>query len=88
MITDEDLHDGGMGPPYRVVMTGTHPEYYSTAMLDGLRAFTHQGGRLMYMGGNGFYWRIAFHQDKLGVIEVRLRGSALAQPHTPIFPVP
>jgi N,N-dimethylformamidase len=73
VITDEDLHDGGMDllSEYRVVMTGTHPEYYSTAMLDGLRAFTHQGGRLMYMGGNGFYWRIAFHHDKPGVIEVR-----------------
>jgi N,N-dimethylformamidase len=73
VITDEDLHEGGMEllSQYRVVMTGTHPEYYSTAMLDGLRAFTHQGGRLMYMGGNGFYWRIAYHQDKPGIIEVR-----------------
>ena len=73
VITDEDLHEGGIEllSQYRVVMTGTHPEYYSTAMLDGLRAFTHQGGRLMYMGGNGFYWRIAYHQDKPGIIEVR-----------------
>jgi N,N-dimethylformamidase len=73
VITDEDLHEGGMDllSQYRVVMTGTHPEYYSTAMLDGLRAFTHQGGRLMYMGGNGFYWRIAYHKDKPGIIEVR-----------------
>ena len=25
----------------------------------------------MYMGGNGFYWRIAYHKDKPGIIEVR-----------------
>jgi N,N-dimethylformamidase beta subunit-like protein len=25
----------------------------------------------MYLGGNGFYWRIAFHPEKPGVIEVR-----------------
>jgi len=24
-----------------------------------------QGGRLMYLGGNGFYWRIAFRDDCL-----------------------
>lgn len=26
---------------------------------------------MMYMGGNGFYWRIAFHPSRTGVIEVR-----------------
>lgn len=73
VITDEDLHREGMGllSGYRAVMTGTHPEYYSTAMLDALHAFKNQGGRLIYMGGNGFYWRIAFHQELPGVIEVR-----------------
>lgn len=73
VITDEDLHHEGMAllSDYRAVMTGTHPEYYSTAMLDALHAFKDQGGRLIYMGGNGFYWRIAFHQDLPGVIEVR-----------------
>jgi len=73
VITDEDLHDEGMAllSDYRVVMTGTHPEYYSTAMLDALASFKDQGGRLIYMGGNGFYWRIAFHQELPGVIEVR-----------------
>ncbi|MEQ8247791.1 MAG: N,N-dimethylformamidase [Alphaproteobacteria bacterium] len=73
VITDEDLHNEGMEllSGYRAVMTGTHPEYYSTAMLDALHAFKNQGGRLIYMGGNGFYWRIAFHQDLPGVIEVR-----------------
>ena len=73
VITDEDLHGEGVDllAPYRVVITGTHPEYDSTAMLDALAAYLAQGGRLMYLGGNGFYWRIAFHATKPGVIEVR-----------------
>jgi N,N-dimethylformamidase len=73
VITDEDLHREGADAlsPYRVVVTGTHPEYYSTAMLDGLRGWLEHGGRLMYMGGNGFYWRIAYHPENPAIIEVR-----------------
>ena len=43
-------------------------------MLDALEAYLGQGGRLMYLGGNGFYWRTAFHDTLTGVIEVR-RGE-------------
>lgn len=73
VITDHDLHRDGRAAlaPYRVVITGTHPEYYSTAMRDGLEQWLGGGGRLMYMGGNGFYWRIAFDPADDGVIEVR-----------------
>ena len=73
VITDEDLHQEGVEllRPYRAVLTGTHPEYTSSAMWDAIKAYTEGGGRLMYMGGNGFYWRIAYHPDLPGVIEVR-----------------
>ena len=73
VITDEDLHREGLSliEDYRVVLTGTHPEYHSAAMLDALEAFVHRGGRLMYLGGNGFYWRISFHPTLPGVIECR-----------------
>lgn len=73
VITDEDLHREGLPllKDYRVIMTGTHPEYYSTAMWDGLKQWLDRGGRLMYLGGNGWYWRIAFHRHLPGVIEVR-----------------
>lgn len=73
VVTDEDLHAEGLAllRQYRVVMTGTHPEYYSTAMLDALQGYLDQGGRLIYLGGNGFYWRIAYHPTLPGVIEVR-----------------
>jgi N,N-dimethylformamidase len=73
VITDEDLHREGLAllARYAVVLTGTHPEYYSTAMHDALAAWLDRGGRLMYMGGNGFYWRIAFHPENPAIIEVR-----------------
>jgi N,N-dimethylformamidase len=73
VITDEDLHADGYAliKDYRVIMTGTHPEYHSTPMWDAMKAWIDRGGRLMYMGGNGWYWRIAFHKTLPGVIEVR-----------------
>ena len=73
VITEEDLHYEGIDllRPYAVVLTGSHPEYDSLAMLDALDGYLRQGGRLMYMGGNGFYWRIAHHPTRRGVIEVR-----------------
>jgi N,N-dimethylformamidase len=73
VITDEDLHREGLSllKDYRVIMTGTHPEYYSTAMWDGMKRWLDKGGRLMYLGANGWYWRVAFHEELPGVIEVR-----------------
>jgi N,N-dimethylformamidase len=73
VITDEELHRAGAAAlkPYRAVLTGTHPEYHSKAMIQGIEDYLQGGGRLMYLGGNGFYWRIAFHPEKPGVIEVR-----------------
>ena len=73
VITDEDLHREGAAllENYRVVVTGTHPEYYSAAMRAGVETYLAAGGRLMYMGGNGFYWRIAYHPESPAIIEVR-----------------
>ena len=73
VITDEDLHDEGVGllDSYRAVLTGTHPEYYTTPMWDGLRAYLARRGRLIYLGGNGFIWRCAFSPEMPGVLELR-----------------
>ena len=73
VVTDEDLENEGLAAieGYRAIVTGSHPEYYSPAMLDSLQAHVDRGGRLMYLGGNGFYWRIAYHPELPGVIECR-----------------
>ena len=79
IITDEDLHAEGypLLARYDAVMTGTHPEYYSVEMWDAVKSYADGGGRLMVMGGNGFYWRIAYHKRLPGVIEVRRSGPAI-----------
>jgi N,N-dimethylformamidase len=84
VITDEDLHEAGLAllRRYRVVITGTHPEYHSTAMLDAIQGHLDRGGRLMYLGGNGFYWRISFSPQHPGVIECR-RSEAGIRPWEP-----
>jgi N,N-dimethylformamidase len=73
VVTDEDLETEGEGAiaGYRVVITGSHPEYYSLKMLESLQAHVDRGGRLMYLGGNGFYWRVSYHPTLPGVIECR-----------------
>ncbi|MBN8926885.1 MAG: N,N-dimethylformamidase large subunit [Rhodospirillales bacterium] len=73
VVTDEDLDDEGLAAlrPYRAVLTGSHPEYHTPRMLDALESYTHQGGRLCYLGGNGFYWRIARSPALPHTIEVR-----------------
>ena len=77
VITDDDLHRQGTAAldRYRVVLTGSHPEYVSRQMLDGLDSYLAAGGRLMYLGGNGFYWVTTAPVDDPFVIEVR-RGMA------------
>src|SRR5581483_9946498 len=77
VITDEDIHHRGseIVRPYRVLVTGSHPEYWTEAMLDTLEAWLAGGGRLMYMGGNGFYWVTSLFAEHPHVIEVR-RGHA------------
>ena len=76
VVTDEDLHEHGVDliAPYRVVMTTTHPEYHTPGSLDALAGYTEQGGRLMYLGGNGFYWRVAVNPELPGAVEIR-RGE-------------
>jgi N,N-dimethylformamidase len=77
ILTDEAIHTGGQGllSSYQVVLPGSHPEYWSGAMLDALQAYLWEGGRLMYLGGNGFYWVTGVAQPNPEIIEVRRWGG-------------
>ncbi|MBM3949434.1 MAG: LamG domain-containing protein [SAR202 cluster bacterium] len=77
VFTDEDLHFDGLAllSQYKVVVTGSHPEYWSGPMLDALEAYLVNGGRLMYLGGNGFYWVTSFDPERPWVIEIRRWGG-------------
>lgn len=73
VITDHDLHAEGLDAlkPYRVVICAQHPEYHSLRMMEGLEQFLGGGGRLMYLGGNGFYWRAEPSADAPHALELR-----------------
>jgi N,N-dimethylformamidase len=77
VVTDHDLHREGkrLLEPYKVVLTGTHPEYWTTPMRQAMESYLEAGGRQMYLGGNGYYWVTSVHQQCAHVIEVR-RGLA------------
>ena len=76
VVTDLELHQEGVDviAGYRSVLTGTHPEYHTAETLDALEHYRDAGGRLVYLGGNGFYWRVAVHAELPGVLEIR-RGE-------------
>lgn len=73
VITEDDLERHGIEllAPYRCVTTGTHPEYPSLRMLEAFEEYQASGGRFIYMGGNGFYWRTHYHPERPGIVEVR-----------------
>ena len=72
-LTDHDLHEQGakLLQRYQVILTGTHPEYCSREMLVALRQYLETGGRVMYLGGNGFYWVTSIDPRRPYLAEVR-----------------
>jgi N,N-dimethylformamidase len=78
VLTDDDLHAEGAAllAPYKVVITGSHHEYWTGAMLDAAESYLGGGGRLMYLGGNGFFGVTSVHPEKPHVIEVRRWGTS------------
>ena len=76
IVTDQELHEDGIDAikDYKAVTTGSHPEYHTPQTLDALQQYREQGGNFLYLGGNGFYWRIAVHPEHNGTLEIR-RGE-------------
>ena len=81
VVTDHDLHEEGAAllAPYRVVIAAQHPEYHSERMMQALEDFlaADRGGRLMYLGGNGFYWRAEPCEAAPHALEVRRAESGI-----------
>ena len=73
LITDHDVDAEGAAAlaPYKTVINVTHPEYYSERMLDATETYLGSGGRMMYLGGNGYYWVTATCPDDPACVEVR-----------------
>lgn len=56
---DGDLDGAGSWlSHYRALVLGIHPEYWTDRMYDRLTQYLADGGRLIYLGGNGIYERV------------------------------
>lgn len=73
VATDHDLIREGADllERYNVVVTSSHPEYYTAGMIDAWEDYLCAGGRGMYVGANGIYWIVSIHPEKPWVMEVR-----------------
>lgn len=73
VITDHDLDQEGVEllGRYRLVVTGTHPEYVSSRSVSALEQFVSSGGRLAVLGGNVFHYLVAFSSERPWLMEVR-----------------
>jgi len=73
IITDDLLHKEGVEllARYRTVMTGQHPEYQSPEIFTAVEQYLGRGGRVMYLGGNGFRNPAAWRNDGIPAVELR-----------------
>jgi N,N-dimethylformamidase len=80
IVTDHDLEAEGSKAleDYALVLTVTHPEYHTSRTLDAIESFIVLGGSFGYLGGNGFYWRVATNEAYPDAIEIR-RGESGAR---------
>ncbi len=79
VITDHEIHREGASAitGYHAVLTTTHPEYHTHETLDAIKEYTRSNGNLLYLGGNGFYWRVAQHCEHDGILEIRRAESGI-----------
>ncbi len=77
VYADEDLHREGVSllSPYRCIILASHPEYYTREMLEAVSRYTRDGGRVLYLGGNGLYWVTSIDSERPHLIEVRKGGE-------------
>ncbi|ARQ13282.1 N,N-dimethylformamidase beta subunit protein (plasmid) [Rhizobium etli] len=73
VITDDVLHTQGAAllKPYRVVITGSHCEYWSYQTIRAMQDYLSAGGRLMYLGGNGMDGVVQLDPENGQSIEIR-----------------
>lgn len=76
MITDHDLnaHGSSLLKKYKVVLSGSHPEYPTFKMMSAYLDFIETGGRFCYLGGNGYYWCTVSDVQRPHRLELRRAG--------------
>lgn len=59
------------------MLTGTHPEYVSEELMNATEDYAADGGRLIYLGDNGYHWNVSYRQDEPWCVEVRKLNSGM-----------
>jgi len=73
LYADLDLHDKpDLLRQYPTLLISTHSEYWTEPMYRGLESFLAAGGNLVYLSGNGLYWKAEIHEQQF---EVKNDGS-------------
>jgi hypothetical protein len=68
LYADIDLHDTpDLLRQYHTLLISTHSEYWTDAMYSGLENFLDAGGNLVYLSGNGLYWKAEINAQQLEV---------------------
>jgi hypothetical protein len=73
LYSENQLHDGTLNlNDYSVLVLSTHPEYWTISMYEKLKAWVNQGGKLLYLGGNGINCSVELHDDAMTVYDMDL----------------
>lgn len=78
--TDVDLHQRPkLLKNHRVIISGSHDEYYSSAMRSGVLDARNHGTNIVFLGANALYRHIRFEDSPLGPdrLEVNYREASL-----------
>lgn len=69
VITDQDMEllDLTKQSGYSIFMMHVHPEYWSVKQLDVLNQITKAGIGIMYLAGNGIYWKCTWVGNQMEV---------------------
>ncbi|RNC29218.1 MAG: N,N-dimethylformamidase beta subunit [Candidatus Dichloromethanomonas elyunquensis] len=70
LVADYDFNkDSHLLDPFKILIINTHNEYWTQNMYDSLEKFLNRGGSVLYLSGNGIFWKAVIN-DK-DQIEVR-----------------
>ncbi len=73
---ETQLDDGTLDlSAYRALVSAVHPEYWTRRMYDRVKQWVfHEGGRLLYLGGNGLNCEVELEGSSMRVRNGRIKG--------------
>jgi N,N-dimethylformamidase len=79
IIDDLDFHcNEKLLQNYKILIIHNHPEYWTKNMMIALNKFRDNGGKILYLGGNGLYWKVTYDKTSY-IMENRKNNSIHSQ---------